>query len=221
MLADRCLSRLLVVGLAAGAALIFRPGSACAESIFAPGATQVLVTFGGVVSEVRGDIPAIPLGTFVSGQFVYDLDVVDPSTGASPIIDLLISAGDVTFTETDNLGSAVHEFVGTFGFDAQALLQGRPDLGDLSGGVFFEVFAEFADFNFFLTGGTFDAAAFGGLSYLQFEDASTAIPEPPSLLMLSALLACVVAPRVAGKLPFARHNRSAARRAAASSGRVA
>jgi hypothetical protein len=211
MFAHHRLPRLLLVGLAAGATLISRPDSACADSIFAPGATQVIVTFGAVVSEVRGEIPAIPLGTFVSGRFVYDLDVVDSSTGASPIIDLLISAGDVTFTASDLLESRVHEFVGTFGFDAQALLRGRPDLGDLSEGVFFEVFAEFADFNFFLSGATTDASAFGGLSFLQFEDASTAIPEPPTLLMLSTLLVCVVAPRFAGRLLFARlHHGSAA-----------
>jgi len=171
----------------------------------------VIATFGGVVSEVRGEIPAIPLGTFVSGRFVYDLDVVDPSTGASPIIELLISAGDATFSESDILESRVHEFVGTFGFDAQALLRGRPNLGDLSEGIFFEVFAESADFNFFLSGATFDAAAFGGLSYLQFEDASTAIPEPPTLLMLSTLLVCVVAASLRRQVLFARfHHGSAA-----------
>ena len=162
----------------------------------------MIVTFGGVVSGVRGEIPAIPLGTFVSGWFVYDLDVVDSSTGASPIIDLLISAGDVTFTASDLLESRVREFVGTAGFSAHALLRG--DLGDLSEGVFFGVFAEFADFNFGLSGATTDAAAFGALSYLQFEDASTAIPEPPTLLMLSTLLVCVVAPSFAGRLLFAR-----------------
>jgi hypothetical protein len=160
----------------------------------------VIVTFGGVVSEVRGEIPAIPLGTFVSGRFVYDLDVVDSSTGASPIIDLLISAGDVTFTASDLLESRVREFVGTAGFSVLALLRG--DLGDLSEGVFFGVFAEFEFFNFGLSGATTDAAAFGALSYLQFEDASTAIPEPPTLLMLSTLLVCVVGTQLRRQVAF-------------------
>ena len=59
---------LLLVGLAVGATLMARPDSACADGIFVPGATRVSATFGGVVSEVRGEIPAIPLGTFVSAS---------------------------------------------------------------------------------------------------------------------------------------------------------
>src|SRR6187551_1509644 len=98
-----------------------------------------------------------------------------------------MTAGDITFTDADVLESRVNEFVGTFGFDAQASLRGRPELGDLSDGVLFEVFAEFEDFNFFLSGVTTDASAFGGLTSLQFENASPATPEPPTLFMVSLL----------------------------------
>jgi hypothetical protein len=206
MFAHHRLPQLLLIGLAVGATLMARPDSAFADSIFAPGATQVIVTFGGVVSEVRGEIPAIPLGTFVSGRFVYDLDVVDSSTGASPIIDLLISAGEITFTDSDLLESRVHEFVGTFGFDAQALLRGRPGLGDFSEGVLFEVFAEFADFNFFLSGAATGASASGGLRFLEFEDASTssAIPEPSTFLMFSTVLVCELGTHLRKQLLFVR-----------------
>jgi hypothetical protein len=130
-----------LVGLVLGATIMARPDPACADSIFVPGSTRVAATFGGEVSRVQGDIPAIPLGTFVSGRFVYDLGVIDPSNGTYPIVDLLISAGPVTFTQADILESRVREFPGTFGFDAQVLLRGQPGLGDLGDEIFFEEYA--------------------------------------------------------------------------------
>jgi hypothetical protein len=171
-----------------GATPIALPGSACADSIFVSGATQVGVTFSGVVSDVQGNIPAIAVGTVVSGQFVYDLDVMLPGTGNPPMTEFLMTAGDITFSQADVLESRLQEFAGTFGFSAEASLRGRPELGDLSDGVLFSMFAEFEDFNFGLRGVTTDALARGRLTSLHFKDASVTTPEAPTLFMVSPLL---------------------------------
>jgi hypothetical protein len=176
------LSRLVGVTLAAWA--MAHPVAVEAGSIFVPEADIVRVNFVSQLDVTSGNVPGIHPGTIVSGSLVYDAS--DPDVGRLSLVDFLLIAADITFGLDDVLDAAVFEFEGTFGFAAQALLQGRPELQDWSGGVQFEIFREFGDSNLFLGGVESEAHAHGHVS-LEFENA---IPEPSTFVLgtLSAAL---------------------------------
>jgi len=62
------------------------------------------------------------------------------------------------------------------------------------------LFTEFEIFDFTLSGVATDTRAFGGLTLLDFDDASTAVPEPTTLSMLAVVVACVIGRHARGPM---------------------
>jgi hypothetical protein len=157
-----------------------------ADSIFVPGATAVQVVFDATIAEIVGDIP-LDIGTHIAGTLTYGADPV--SFNDFPLLDFAAVIGGMEFKMQDVLSARVFEFPGTFGFDAQLHLMGRPGLGDLSAGFLLELFREFGDSNLWLLSDEEESHSRvrADLTTLDFDAAP--VPEPTSLVLLAPPLA--------------------------------
>jgi hypothetical protein len=157
-----------------------------ADSIFVPGAPAVEVVFDATIAEIFGDIP-LEVGTHITGTLTYDAN--PPVPFIFPLLDFTATIGGMEFTKQDVVSATIREFPGTFGFDAQVQLMGRPGLGDLSAGFLLELFREFGDSNLWLFSDEPEpqSRVRGDLTTLDFDTAQ--VPEPASLTLLAPALA--------------------------------
>jgi hypothetical protein len=159
-----------------------------ADSIFVPGAPAVEVVFDATIAEIFGDIP-LDVGTHITGTPIYDAN--PPMPFIFPLLDFAATIGGMEFTLQDVVSANIREFPGTFGFDAQVHLMGRPGLGDLSAGFHLELFREFGDSNLWLFSDEQgpQSRVRGDLTTLDFDTAP--VPEPSTLLLAISGLAAL------------------------------